>query len=149
MAYQLLWDTQCQFHPCKRKLVVLFNSSTRYKELHASTEGISSKVIVIERLEIELAYYDVAVPNVGHHATKATSLCQLCHFPRWMLLRLIFLYKSNRRVRDEFNVIFLQVQANQQYCLTLGVYIIERSLVRPFLSAKISRQCVRVFNSHI
>ena len=34
------------------------------------SKGISSKVNAIERVELELAYYDVTFPHVNHYATK-------------------------------------------------------------------------------
>ena len=42
----------------------------RDKRVHAFAKVICLKVNVIARLEIELAHFDVAVPNNSHYATS-------------------------------------------------------------------------------
>ena len=48
MSYQPSWVIQCQSHPCKRTVVVLFNSFL--KKVHTFPKGINLKVNVIVQL---------------------------------------------------------------------------------------------------
>ena len=45
--------------------------SGRDKRVHSFHGGISPKMNVIARLEIELAYYDVTVQHVSHYTNRA------------------------------------------------------------------------------
>ena len=49
---------------------------------HTFPEGISPKVNVITRLEIELAYYDVAVQFVSLYANGIPSHTYICVSPK-------------------------------------------------------------------
>ena len=45
----------------------------RLREIHIFPKGISTKVSVLARLELELAYYDVAVQNINHYTTETSQ----------------------------------------------------------------------------
>ena len=55
MAYHLLRVIECQSQPHRRTVAELFNSEFGNKEMYTFTWGISSKINVTARLEIELA----------------------------------------------------------------------------------------------
>ena len=67
------------------------------KEVHMFSSYISLKVNVIERLEFELAYYNVAVQHVSYYITRTPLSKYLTgtvifnsFLPRWNRLKVIF-----------------------------------------------------------
>ena len=67
MAYQSLSVIQCQIHPSRRIVVVLFNL---HMGVHTFSKGICPKVNVMARLEFELAYYDSVIYRFNHYPTR-------------------------------------------------------------------------------
>ena len=61
MAPQPSQVIQC--HPCRRTIVILFNSYQGWgnKGVHAFSKGMSLKVNIIAWLEFELTYFEAAV----------------------------------------------------------------------------------------
>ena len=72
MEYQPSWVIQCQSYPCRRTVVVQFNTQQGADgRVYIFPKGISLKVNRIARLEIELAYYDDAVQVVSYYAKES------------------------------------------------------------------------------
>ena len=87
MAYQPSWVIQCQSHPSRITVVVLFNPLMGGEGGSYLSQGYCPKVYVIAQLEFELAYYDSAVQCFNHYTTRTP------HHRFWVVwLNLDFLY---------------------------------------------------------
>ena len=79
MACQSSWVIQCKRHSCnKQQCYYLIYSSGGNKEVHSFCKDINPKVNVIERLEWEIAFYDVPILHFTYYATE-TSSCNIRH----------------------------------------------------------------------
>ena len=56
------------------RLFYLVTTEQFKRRVHTFPKGIKMKVNVIMRLELELAYYDVAVQHVNHYTKETTPV---------------------------------------------------------------------------
>ena len=63
----------CYLHRCISSFDSLAGSEVNMQHSYLPTEGISSKVNVIARMEFELAYFKAGVQHFSHCATKLSS----------------------------------------------------------------------------
>ena len=62
------WFTECNGNPCLSLIPLWHICQVAWSRTDTFPKGVSPKVKIIARLEWELAYNDIAVQHVSHHA---------------------------------------------------------------------------------
>ena len=93
------------------------------KRVHTIPKGISPKVNVIAWLGFKLAYYDVAVQNVGHYIIGILTLYKWQNYLR--MDRFFYVLEGSIFALLCINVSFLGIFASDQSVVSAFEYILQ------------------------